>query len=279
MTKKTKPEIDTPKPLLPLEYCRPERAAELLGCKVEDIFHWAAIGAIRLYVMAQKAERPSHIYVKKHQYLTYLGRSNPLKFGASFVATSLDEELGNDWCNGKATISGFWAIRRLHFEHWEMDGVLTARDGDIFELSSDFSDNSSPVWADVKFPNIADHLWVLREDLALLQRHIHSGQPLPIGADANAQSALAEIAAAAAGESQPHPTAEYHASTRERVLVAALHARSRWPDECVTYIAWANALWDHSNELFGGNDAPLSRESIQRLLSAAEGRNEVYKRG
>ena len=37
------------KPLIPLDYCSPERAARLLGCEVEDIFHWAAVGAITLY--------------------------------------------------------------------------------------------------------------------------------------------------------------------------------------------------------------------------------------
>ena len=261
MTKKTKPEIDTPKPLLPLEYCRPERAAELLGCKVEDIFHWAAIGAIRLYVMAQKAERPSHIYVKKHQYLTYLGQSNPLRFGASFVTTSLDEELGNDWCNGKATISGFWAIRRLHFEHWEMDGVLTARDGDIFELSSDFSDNSSPVWADVRFPNIADHLWVLREDLALLQRHIHSGQPLPIGADANAQSALAEMAAAVE-ELRPRTTA-----TQSRAIVELLIARGYTDDD---FRGSIEALQQKlSREGLGGTLTTIDKNTLTAWLERA----------
>ncbi|MPX97520.1 hypothetical protein EHW61_12765 [Salinivibrio sp. VYel6] len=36
-------------PLLPLEYCTVERAARLLGCEVEDIYHWVTIGAIKLY--------------------------------------------------------------------------------------------------------------------------------------------------------------------------------------------------------------------------------------
>lgn len=39
-----------PKPsLLPLEYCTIERAAKLLGCEVEDIYHWQQIGAIEFY--------------------------------------------------------------------------------------------------------------------------------------------------------------------------------------------------------------------------------------
>jgi hypothetical protein len=36
-------------PLLPLEYCTVERVARLLGCEVEDIYHWREIGAIDFY--------------------------------------------------------------------------------------------------------------------------------------------------------------------------------------------------------------------------------------
>lgn len=35
---------------IPLEYCTPSRAARLLGCELEDIFHWYEIGAIKLFL-------------------------------------------------------------------------------------------------------------------------------------------------------------------------------------------------------------------------------------
>ncbi|NUY57023.1 hypothetical protein HLG76_10750, partial [Salinivibrio sp. EAGSL] len=41
-------------PLLPLEYCTVERATRLLGCEVEDIYHWNEIGAVKLYAYFQK---------------------------------------------------------------------------------------------------------------------------------------------------------------------------------------------------------------------------------
>lgn len=37
-------------PLLPLEYCRIDRAARMLECGVEDIVHWGAVGAVKLCV-------------------------------------------------------------------------------------------------------------------------------------------------------------------------------------------------------------------------------------
>lgn len=45
----TQTDNNKPKPLIPLEYCSPERAARMLGCEVEDIFHWASVGAITIY--------------------------------------------------------------------------------------------------------------------------------------------------------------------------------------------------------------------------------------
>jgi hypothetical protein len=41
-------------PLLPLEYCTVERAARLIGCEVEDIYHWQKVGAIRFYAQLEK---------------------------------------------------------------------------------------------------------------------------------------------------------------------------------------------------------------------------------
>ncbi|MGL4668323.1 MAG: hypothetical protein ACRCWR_10395 [Saezia sp.] len=52
-----KEQISTSLHLLPLlEYCSPERAASLLNCEVEDIFHFASTGAITLYVEFFKHE-------------------------------------------------------------------------------------------------------------------------------------------------------------------------------------------------------------------------------
>ena len=45
------------RPLIPLEYCSPERAARLFCCEVDDILHWASIGAIKLH-----AKFPDAVY-------------------------------------------------------------------------------------------------------------------------------------------------------------------------------------------------------------------------
>lgn len=39
-------------PLLPVEYCRLDRAARMLECEVEDLLHWGATGAVKLLFWA-----------------------------------------------------------------------------------------------------------------------------------------------------------------------------------------------------------------------------------
>ena len=43
-------------PLPPLEYCRIQRAAELLRCEVDDIVHWGVVGAIELGVLIPRTK-------------------------------------------------------------------------------------------------------------------------------------------------------------------------------------------------------------------------------
>lgn len=41
---------NTSKPLHMFKYCTADRAARLLDCEVEDIFHWAELGYINIYI-------------------------------------------------------------------------------------------------------------------------------------------------------------------------------------------------------------------------------------
>lgn len=271
--------------LLPLEYCRPERAAKLLKCEVEDLYHWAAIGAINIYTMAQKSERAAKLYLRASDLVRSREQPSGLMYGAYFSVITVEGDLYREpqedlWCYEDAEISGFWSLRRRHFVQWEQTGKLVEEEDNVIDLSTSYSDKdaTSVIWASVTFPNVMEHLWLMREDLVTLQQHIRSGKPLP------AKCSNDDIPIAPNEIKRPHPNAERYASTREKRLVAALHVRNRWPDECLgpdkclSYVAWADAIWNHSHELFGEDYAPLSRDTLERLLSAAEGRNEVYKR-
>lgn len=183
-------------PLLPLEYCRPERAAELLRCQVEDLFHWAAIGAIRVYVMAQKADYDGWLptlIVPSQDF-----DASTLRLGASFTFAPDDSELTNststfqgfDGYASSAMLSGFWAINRWHFEKWEEDRSLCDGIEDEYTLHAHYSDEESPVTAmGVSFPGVINHLWLMRDDLLRLHRHISAGTPFGVSPENEAKRA------------------------------------------------------------------------------------------
>ncbi|WOQ13806.1 hypothetical protein [Aeromonas media] len=181
-------------PLLPLEYCRPERAAELLHCQVEDLFHWAAIGAIRFYVMAQKADYDGWLPTLVAPSEDFdAGR---LRYGASFVFALDYGELTNstttvkdlDGYANSATLSGFWALNRWHFEMWEEVGTLFDGVEDEYTLHAYFSDEAPPVTAlGVSLPGAINHLWLMRDDLLRLHHHISTGTPFGVSPENEAE--------------------------------------------------------------------------------------------
>lgn len=56
-------------PLLPLEYCRLDRAARMLECEVGDLIHWAGTGAIKLVYSAKNLESQTYFNKQQFKYL------------------------------------------------------------------------------------------------------------------------------------------------------------------------------------------------------------------
>lgn len=63
-------------PLLPLEYCPIGRAAKMLECETEDIFHWAEIGAVTLSVNASFDSLKLIVNNDTRNELTELAKAN-----------------------------------------------------------------------------------------------------------------------------------------------------------------------------------------------------------
>ncbi|MFQ1643967.1 hypothetical protein ACK39F_02140 [Aeromonas veronii] len=134
----------TIQPLIPLEYCSPERAARLLGCEVEDIFHWAIIGAINIYAEFQEYEIDTpqyHVHemfidenipdtqeTKEVEYISegvmkvkkinigdippfYEDEKNSISNWRYFqYGAGMRSPTQGDWYNRKVSLRGFWAI-------------------------------------------------------------------------------------------------------------------------------------------------------------------------
>jgi hypothetical protein len=56
-------------PLLPVEYCRLDRAARMLECEVEDLLHWGSTGELRLLHLARGIETDFAFNFEQMAYL------------------------------------------------------------------------------------------------------------------------------------------------------------------------------------------------------------------
>ncbi|WP_447769426.1 hypothetical protein [Aeromonas veronii] len=184
----TEPNI---RPLIPLEYCSPERASRLFKCEVDDIFHWVATGAINLF-----AEFSSYKIDSDHIELLsdcdWLEDSNSEGVISSYYGPDVNN--GNNYRPSlhylepydpsrehELRISGLWHVNydsefSLHVLS-RMDGerrcILTA----FFEpckKSSDFK--PSLTLYDVLVSDMPARLRIKRDDLLKIQRHINSGE-------------------------------------------------------------------------------------------------------
>ena len=279
-------------PILPLEYCRIERASRLLGCEVEDILHWGAIGKISLRVSAEELQPSTVKYdgidtvnvvggkvffisggVEPYQYI--LAEGGRVKI-SKYAEMTIDEQWkgtqsGNQFLFWQAKIHGFWRIswQSIHQFLYGRFGIGTnwvflSERGSYSHNKDKSFDGLVPVGA---VGDMRDRLYIMHKDLQLLQKHILSGEPLPDSEDLARQ---VDISEAQIAMMTPHPTAERHASNREKVLAAAIYAKHKWPNECGdAAISWAETLSNHEGTLFEDGVAPLSVGIIAGILSEA----------
>lgn len=120
----------TIKPLLPLEYCSIERAAKLLECEIDDLWHWHEIGAINFwihlnhskdsgfYVCVDERDFDSLIQLKESTY-NKDHHCHDLDLGLSRLL--IDEEyfdeiyLKNSCFLIEGSVSGLWRVETWSF--------------------------------------------------------------------------------------------------------------------------------------------------------------------
>ncbi|MCF5893074.1 hypothetical protein K3H46_18875 [Aeromonas veronii] len=301
--------------LLPLEYCRPERAAELLGCKVEDLLHWAAIGAINFYVnaaMAMDGVKTIDTYLPEGVEPKFVIEPNPMegefKFGAAFSFVSASGYILSDdgYCRFDAgKLYGFWGISPSHFQCWELGGGIPESDEYNLSLFSKFDFGTSAYLHDepdiditievtASFTSLKDNLWLMREDLAKINQHIHTGESFPITADDKKQRRDAMRRALGLPPLQPSPALEnqqssseeghgnvaVYAAGRGKILATAMRIQVLYPDICVDDERWAEAVEDHWRDVHPNEVKPpinMSSEGILNLIRHAKDTGEVYK--
>ena len=215
-------------PLLPLEYCRIDRAARLLGCETEDILHWGATSKISLRILVEHRPLGTHSDdedVLSRSTIIYTGYPHleivsAFRDGGRFHISNHasmciyphreEEEVRKDPFGGYlsitvADIKGIWrvpssVIEKLYhgtdgvsfpvYESYSRKGAKQDRGYRCFTALQYNCDQQN-------FAQVKNHLIVMADDLALLHKHITNGEPIPVNkkqveTDSKAMSSSAE---------------------------------------------------------------------------------------
>jgi len=187
-TTKTEPNV---RPLIPLEYCSPERASRLLGCEVDDIFHWVATGAITLFAEFSNYKIDSD-YIDAITDEDWIEDSNndwiissyygPNAYKGDNYRPSLHHLESHDSSSEQELrISGLWQVDyntefSLHVLS-RVEGKTSCNLTALFEPLEE-NDNFKPTLTlyDVLISDMPARLRIKRDDLLKIQSHIDSGQ-------------------------------------------------------------------------------------------------------
>lgn len=137
-------------PLLPLEYCTLARASRLLECEVEDLVHWALIGAVKLSLRPDEIDQPYFtvklpVYNKIKQLIDPAESVTSLALGMSALHFNTEDFLIAEQRSGfisfpGISISGIWRIEFPLIGPERVD-----KDSDAFNPLWLFSDNTAGV--------------------------------------------------------------------------------------------------------------------------------------
>lgn len=177
--------------LLPLEYCKLDRAARMLGCEVQDIIHWAAVGAIDLCVkdigtgqicenirINGIAQNSSTLILQAHDVssiklseYTSLSAVNRLIF-----SYELNDLPTIEIIRQKISFRGFWVLTQVSYleanESMAAASILVPY-ASIYDLYGTLSAHSTD--EPEMEPITQDDLWILRPELEKLKRAIDEG--------------------------------------------------------------------------------------------------------
>ncbi|WP_146045083.1 hypothetical protein [Aeromonas veronii] len=195
----TQPKIPT---LIPVEYCSPDRAARLLGCEVDDLFHWAAIGAIKLYaifdcfevtfVNEDSSGGMLNISVnpwlnKDYTHVSSSGKTKVFGYGPSYLNHSAELRifsqsnfLGYEYIE----ISGLWeisqsGISKVDYRHSIENELSWSISASSIEGCEQGHDRGIEI-CDVAIEDIESRIRIVRSDLIRLNEHIATGKEMSI---------------------------------------------------------------------------------------------------
>lgn len=260
---------------LPLEYCKLDRAARLLGCEIQDIVHWGAIGAINIcYWLDNVSVFMAFLnYAEKEKKEIIEGQ---LHIGYSFTPYA---HVTSENPNRMNFITwGLWPLTSRCLQSIERFKPLTKNNAEFFARNQ--NDNIETLFSlpmsrpkendDLDSLITIDGLWIVKPDLEKLHHAITTGRPLLNIYNNDELARKNREQELQAPRDKPHHRAESTAINREQVLAAAVNVREKHPDECLSFSKWAQAVVNHSRIYWPELDEPpLTLERIERIIASA----------
>lgn len=266
------------------EYYSVKRAAELLECRVEDLFCWASVGSIKIYANfesgngivrffgdgVEKENRDLTRFLEedfesslllKNEYSNHPVISDGLSYvyhNENYVVDNEDDVPDKSY---PCRFSGLWA---LPFSFFGV-GLLYDFQPALYDL---WSSVNSKMFVSFKMDeqihfDAVELLYVVKSDFILIKNS--KNEELPNYCNGGVQKPNSE-----GGIPTTNPgVRDYHAAKREEVLRAALYMKANFPDKCSNYSEWANAINDHAHKFWSDGNPPLSVKSISELLGRA----------
>lgn len=265
---------------LPLrEYYPISRAAELLGCDMGDLLHWAEIGAINLYIPFDRGTGYVHFCNDsdglKEEYIDKLYTTDSVSC-VSHIFNG-EDKISVDFFNKKPPLektlpcvfSGFWALPRQAFGY----GQLFEFTPSLFDLWLSSNKKMFILFDTDEYIRIDHHsLYLMKHDFKIISECKDNMELPNYFNEGKEEIKLGENTA------DSHPTQERHSKNRLDVVMAAINFKEKYQEtfksECIksdgsyNFTGWARQVLDRP-KLFPNCEIKIkSIDTVQGYISA-----------
>lgn len=285
----------------PLECCKLDRAARLLGCEETDLIHWWEIGTIRLCVkdpgfgtpFEWDEEAGNSLYVKDRVSIQpiILSRYAGLSLGRMGISWEMLTSAMNE--RQPVYMHGYWAvstyvttISRKNKKPINKIICFSPYDSTLDMMVSLDDENENPIFKGNKIKK--KNLYIMRSELEVLFNSIKNKCYLPnkLNDDELAHRELEpefftnrkSVVSIHKQNTSPTGRAVSCAVDRESVFAAAINVKEIYPEQCTTIRDWVKTLEAKANDYWPDSAIPLGTIKIEGMLGAAKKNGSVHKK-
>lgn len=274
---------------LPLEFYRIDQVARQLGCEIEDILQWGAMGIIEgslklfnessfLSFYRDGNELVDDTTIRNELMSDTVCESRRRAILGSHAKLAEDPQLTVFDGIPLVSASGYWTFDKRFFDDFTLGWQGGELDVELVPAGHDRKGEYASIepWSLDSGNRRIDpsQIWIIRRDLDRLRELINSAVPQNAPLCYTSEPAT-EITLIQADMQKPQSTVKrprtvaFHAANRNRVIAAALKAQELRPTGCYTAVAWADNLLDLANQCFDDGRAGHTLGAITRQIREA----------